>query len=294
MIIHQGDRTMYSKMNFKKYENVSDVNEDVLELWKEKGLAIQKIMDDINSKKSNKPMINGSSGPEQEFLLYPLLYNQFLQDRILFIGMNPSFSGKGFDTVAKRLFQNEIVLYTDLDWEKYFRWNNHSTFDPNVALKIDNASRNIYSHYFSKFGEISEFVYGDDSRWEHLDLFFMRMTSQSRMLEILNKDKDFEKKQLELSLSLIQLIKPTIIIIANAGAAAKLDEYGLMTEESDTSFHRYLKGVPGAEGIPLLYTSMLTGQRALDRGSLETYKKVAKLTLFGKIIWNYESSSQRK
>ena len=127
-----------------------------------------------------------------------------------------------------------------------------------------------------QFPDFSGEAFRDTSKWEHIDLFFNRETSQ----------KDFEKKvlkirglesfvsaQLNLSKKLIDYVCPRAIIVSNALAAQvfeeKLkDEFPLTWNEE----YGYHTTVLKDKSIPVFLASMLTGQRAMDKGSYKRLK----------------------
>lgn len=263
-------------LNFKEYKSIHDVNCLSWELWENKSQEIKQIMDNIYIKRKETAEKKEQIIPTKDILLVPLIYNkEFKPGRILFIGMNPSFSINGFKKIIKEKLSDKMlgnVPYSKIDFEEFYKWDNREAFERHVAIEIDDAAANVYDEYFKKFKEISAFIFGDNEHWEHIDLFFMRMTSQNRMLDILKEDRDFERSQLEASLSLIKLAKPSVIVIANAGATDKLSEYNLLSTIKNNCDYRFLH-IPGAENIPVFNVSMLTGQRALDKGSLHLLKR---------------------
>lgn len=270
---------MNGSLNFKEYEDICDVNEASWDIWENKAKDIDKILDDIYI--SKKRIADGKKQiiPVRDSLLVPLLYGRkFKPGNILFVGMNPSFNVKGFEKIIKTQLPNSVrgdIKYSEIILEEFYNWDNRDKFIREVAIDIENEARNVYDEYFKKFKDISEFVFGNNEKWKHIDLFFIRMTSQAGVLEIMKKDKEFEKMQLEASLSLIKLAKPSVIVVANAGAVAKLSEYCLLAEERNDCDYRFLR-IPGAENIPVFTVSMLTGQRALDKGSLHLLKRCVK------------------
>lgn len=116
--------------------------------------------------------------------------------------------------------------------------------------------------YFKPFSKFT-------NNWEHLDLFFIREKDQNKLKDYINfKEKegiklnDFGEKQLELSLSLIERIKPKVIVVNNA-LASRIIKDRLNLEFNKTGGYHLLNG------IPIFFSGMLSGQRALDIGSLD-------------------------
>lgn len=132
--------------------------------------------------------------------------------------------------------------------------------------------------YFSKFQKISEQV---DIPWTHFDLLFVRETKQSEIekLYTLPNGVEFISKQLEISKKVIELARPKIIIVNNTLARKYfgLDKNLEKNEniwmdfnfEFDDKIGTYLITDGILKNTPVFFTSMLTGQRALDRGSFE-------------------------
>ena len=110
--------------------------------------------------------------------------------------------------------------------------------------------------------------------WSHLDLLYIRQTDQKKVKALFNDDisKEFLEKQLVISKKIIENSKPKVIVVSNA-YARELFRYNC---NFDTPFdesigtHRIINNKL-LEGTPVFYTSMLTGQRALDNGS---YKRL--------------------
>ena len=180
-------------------------------------------------------------------------YGYFQQDNqttnsLLFIGINPSNSKK--------------------NTEKYFYTNGNKDTHP----------------YFKKFIEISEKV---NLKWSHLDLLFVRETNQSYVKELVyHKEKvisDFFWEQLLISKEMIEMVQPKIIVVNNSLARDLLGfehgEYWLGYKfKFDESLGTHYINTPDSPlfKTPVFFTSMLTGQRALDNGS------------FRRLVWHID------
>ncbi|MDO8577757.1 MAG: hypothetical protein Q7R50_01085 [Dehalococcoidales bacterium] len=233
-------------------DTVRDVNEKVMRLWEEWHCKLK-------------------DGNLKVPLIYPDLNNT---DALLFIGMNPSFVLTAYEKNLKD------TNYQSTDVKRFFSWGNHY-FDMAECGKIEKIMRTKYKKYFGKFEKIAEEALGNPLKYEHIDLFFNRETSQREFeRKILNNPvmKEFVLCQLELSKSLIKHVHPKLIVVANAGAA-KLFEKKAETGNLGEEFHLqwseeqgYHTAVINEKPIPVFLTSMLTGQRALDDGSYRRLK----------------------
>lgn len=162
-----------------------------------------------------------------------------IQNSLLFIGINPSSS-------------NDQIEYDSYD------------------LKQNN---NLHS-YFKKFEDIA---LGCKMDWTHLDLLFFRETHQNYIQGILatKNGVNFIWEQLQISDNLIKICKPKIIIVCNTQARTFLgkDKQGNRNEwlnynfKFDENLGTYLWG-----DVPVFFSGMLSGQRALDIGSYERLK----------------------
>jgi len=124
--------------------------------------------------------------------------------------------------------------------------------------------------YFSKFNDIAEAV---DLPWSHIDLFLMRATNQKEIEDIVksSKDNQFLNEQYLLAKDIIKESKPEIIVVANAYACNLIKDREKENLKLDEDLGIHLIKINGKE-VPIFFTSMLTGQRALDNGSFERLK----------------------
>lgn len=122
--------------------------------------------------------------------------------------------------------------------------------------------------YFKKFIDVSE---DTGIPWSHIDLLFLRETDQKIVKQLLfdKIGQDFFLKQLSISKEIIELAKPRIIVINNTLARDIFQFKTVFDEQIGTQ--RIIDNT-ALEGTPVFFTSMLTGQRALDLGSYERLK----------------------
>lgn len=173
------------------------------------------------------------------------LYCKNPQDaNLLFVGLNPS--------EEKENDKNELSI---------------NPKNPTVTPQIPTG---VKHPYFNKFRDISKKT---GLQWGHLDLLYFRDTNQKNVYEIAQKKSDFIEDQLKLSLEQIKKMNPKIIVICNSLArdflTEKFNQSGVSLKQS-IEFDETL-GTYRWEwnNTPIFFTSMLTGQRALDTGSYE-------------------------
>ena len=177
------------------------------------------------------------------------LQDIILKDSIMFIGINPSFNEKSIE--------NNIEFYN-----------------------VDQIGK---SHsYFDKFKEISESL---KHHWTHFDFLFFRETNQKYVNELLKLQNgiEFIVKQLEISKKVIIEAKPKVLIVSNTmarrfmGFDKKQDQTQGVWMGFDFEFdenigtHKIVNNKE-LENTPVFFTSMLTGQRAIDNGSFQRLK----------------------
>lgn len=164
--------------------------------------------------------------------------NDIEQNSLMFIGINPSYNG-----VPGNLFYE----------------NSHGETHK----------------YFKKFIEISSEV---GLKWSHLDLLFVRETDQKKIKQCGTNELGhlFFDKQLKISKKIIEVTKPKIIVVNNTYARDLMNSESFTTPKYNFKFDdnigtERIVNNENLEGVPVFFTSMLTGQRALDLGS---YKRL--------------------
>jgi len=206
----------------------------------------------------------------------PLFYDQFKKGGLLFVGMNPSFSARGFKSILKD------TEYKDLDPASFFKWSNISANPVLIddCIKIENYAYANYSLYFGRPVEIAKKVGLD---WQHIDLFLYKETSQSSFTNRImdgTKLNQFALDQLALFEEGLIQIEPQCVIITNAFGSELLRNYlkNHLVWDEDKGFHWLTKG---KKKIPIFFSSMLSGQRSLDRWSYE------------RLVWHIQQAVER-
>jgi hypothetical protein len=170
----------------------------------------------------------------------PICVSEIPESGIIFIGLNPSLDKK-----LKPTKNREVEFYDIDDKHKYFK-----------KFPIISNHKNV------------------NLTWGHLDLLYLRETNQKSIHGIL-KDKDgveFIYNQLMVTKEIIDKLlstkNPVIFIVNNSLAREFLGKdsphwmnYRFVMDDS--------LGTYTCLGHPFFFTSMLTGQRALDNGSFE-------------------------
>jgi len=194
----------------------------------------------------------------------PLFYDEFKKGGLLFVGMNPSFSARGFKTILQN------TEYKDIDPAKFFKWNNISS-NPKLiddCIKVENYAYQNYSLYFGRPVEIAKKVGLD---WQHIDLFLYKETSQTDFMNRVRSKgvlNEFGIDQIKLFEDILVQIEPRCVVVSNATGSEILREYikSDLLWDADRGFHWFTKR---GRKIPMFFSSMLSGQRALDRWSYE-------------------------
>jgi len=192
-----------------------------------------------------------------EYRKSPILPQYVLKNALLFIGINPSFDKK-----SKIKSDNVKIEFYPI---------------------IENSQKDI--PYFEKFKDISE--YCDNAEWTHLDLFFLRETNQKVIENLSYHNAEFLQEQLDITFEIINRASPRLIIVSNSLASeffGKLKQkhlphfskiwmaYNLdFNENFDNEIGTYKINI-GGKITPILFSGMLSGQRALDIGSFERLK----------------------
>ncbi|UDL90199.1 hypothetical protein LGH82_02030 [Mesorhizobium sp. PAMC28654] len=191
--------------------------------------------------------------PNEEGALAPLFYPDRGKSDLLFVGFNPSFSEK---EAAKRAL--------GIDVSEFYKWKGFQGERlPQMAEIQGRFMKDLY--YFKPMQLVAQEV---KMAWAHLDIYPVRKTNQKKTLSYL-KGKTRLKDSLEsLFETTIRRLQPEIIIVANAYASQCVKRLfdGHLPFDEKVGFHRLqIEGTCAA----VFFSSMLSGQRALDTGSFE-------------------------
>ncbi len=213
----------------------------------------------------------------------PMFYDELNNCDVLFVGINPSFIDlrKSYQFIQSNCLNDARVNY--LQQMKELEYNN-------LYFKLEDVSKNIqilgdihavfknnYS-YFKKFKLIQKQI---NVSVEHLDLFPIRETSQNKVSKIIEQNTEFRSACLKIFISTVKKMNPKAIVIENTLAR------DILIKQNDLALNEYFPsynfehfknngiGTPVNKfGVAVYYTSMLTGQRAIDLGS------------FNRLLWS--------
>lgn len=160
-----------------------------------------------------------------------------LEDSLLFLGINPSYS------IKKQPADSFNVFY-------------------------DYSQSGEEHSYYKKFAQISKRV---NVGWSHLDMLYYQETAQSSYFTLQQSEEGraFIEKQLGITKLILEKSRPKIIIVSNA-LSRELFLHNLSFNGSfDENFGTFRISEGALSGTPVFFTSMLTGKRALDNGSFE-------------------------
>jgi hypothetical protein len=217
-------------------------------------------------------------------VLAPLFFHDFKENvGILFVGSNPSFNEKWINKLlmekcgakgkmARKFFTWKIDKSSNIDFPRELGSISISSLSQYVdkIIELEDESSGEYP-YFKKFHDIAK---ESNLEFEHIDLFFVRETAQKKLEELVwpkKKLDEFGEDQIRVSLEVIKKIMPKVMVVANAFASRivrkELETQLAWNEELGHHVVSFKN-----ERIPVFFTSMLTGQRALDDGSFERLK----------------------
>jgi len=189
----------------------------------------------------------------------PQFYPKYKKQETLVVGLNPSFSEKGYHSFLKNTpYSHWLTNLNERFSYEHFITSNLSVKD---FIKIEEISKQTYKYYI-KFSEIAP-------DWQYIDLFHLRVTAQSTIKELLKQKSPFLEKQLDLTLEHIQTIQPKIILVVN-GLASEI-----FRQKCDLNFNEDW-GTHSINGIPIFLSGMLTGAGVIDKGA------------FRRLQWHYK------
>ena len=229
--------------------------------------------------------------------------------KLLIIGINPSYSYKNWEIVINQINPDENnlpeglrALHEGLNIPNISVQDKHNLIDDYCTFTIDNniidditwldrlaADEEEGVQYFVKMHELANMLNLGTDQWRHIDIFYYRETNQNKVKELMKHNEPFFDAQRDLTLKIIKQLKPSTILVSNAFAGSNFKR---MFSDDDRSFINqypiceskgtHLMKIGAKENVPVFFSGMLSGQRALDLGSYERLKWHMKAVADGK------------
>ncbi len=173
---------------------------------------------------------------------------------VLFVGINPAFN------------------------PKYDKPHHGFGFYPFDSTQLNDTR--IFNEEIQYFRQMHRLSQNWTTSWSDLDLFCFRETNQNFVKDLMNDEvgRTFPKIQFDLFYKIICLAQPKVIVVCNSlardilnyesfyGSAIGVNLQYEFDEQIGTP--RIISDSP-LKGTPVFFSSMLSGQRALDRGSFQ-------------------------
>jgi len=195
----------------------------------------------------------------------PLFYGNFIKNSILFVGCNPSFNQRVFARILRGTKYEGINL----------KWRNISR-DLEGVDKCISIEKYAIEKYVSYFGPLKNIANETNIPFQHADLFLYRQTSQKEFKKLIfekGKMNKFGLDQIDIFKKVIKASQPKIIVVVNAFASDIIrDEFIKLITDFDRKRGFHWLSLDNKRKIPIFFSSMITGQRALDKYSLERLK----------------------
>ena len=206
-------------------------------------------MEDINE--AHKSLGNASI----EYLngLMPFFVDKLESQRVTYVELI-LISEKGYETGLRD------TLYKDINIRDFYSFPKSDHFVLEKALDIERKMMKCYP-YFKPFGDLLD---GTAEMWNHIDLFYLRETSQEKLrrsiflkTRVLNK---FGRDQMDITRNILERITPKAIVVVNALASNIFkEEYKLKFDQYHGCYFTRISG----RNVPTFLSSMLSGKERL-------------------------------
>lgn len=201
-----------------------------------------------------KDTIDSGAWPESDLYerLWPLQYPASIETpSLVFVGMNPAYTKRDDAKIQEKSIKDANLL-----------------LDADGRVKLCKDTECPPSPYFCPF---DSFIEGTGlPRWVHLDMFAVKHTDQNAVKRALGMDgewTDFAARQFDIFRKLLEQIDPPVIVVPNAYASRKMHEKFEVEKMSPEHGCHFLK--LNNRRVPVFFSGMLTGQRAMDVYSRE-------------------------
>lgn len=190
---------------------------------------------------------NSENKKFNEIVKRGFLYSKIEKKEVLFVGLNPSF-GKEAEEEEK---------------------------DGKVSVKEEGFSAKENEHkYFNKFQSFFDTDSKYNGKWSFIDLLFVRETGQQIVKSFYEKETEFIKNQLVISKKMIEDAEPKIIVVCDTLSREFMKKDMNLDLKFDNKIGTYKVENDKSKlyGTIVFFSGMLSGQRALDLGSLQRLK----------------------
>lgn len=189
--------------------------------------------------------------------LVPMIYPEFKQGSLLFIGINPSLGERDIVNVLKGT-EFEQTVPDRASVKPYFTFRPERIHDQLADWQMIQVYHRQKLRYFQRHRELAAAV---GMPWEQLDLFQLRESAQVNLVTLLkeNRTDEFFTEQLTIFYDLLTLMAPKVIVIVNGKTGDLLkkrwlieqaDEPILQATSQDDVFQLNIRG----QQIPVIFS----------------------------------------
>jgi hypothetical protein len=193
--------------------------------------------------------------------LVPMFYRDFtnIADKILFVGINPSFSLKMHKGLDKDLFRYDLFSEKDKNQQKEIINNLIKIQD---GLKYGDKAEIKQIGYFKCLESFSQKV-GFYNNWLHYDLFPIRCTSQNLFKTVINQKEleNYKSQFLDRFLTILKSNKFKAIFIFNLQSSIFIKDNipELELVQKFAGFKNEIYGIYNLNKTPVILFKQLTG-----------------------------------
>ncbi|MBB2483183.1 hypothetical protein H5P36_23795 [Bacillus sp. APMAM] len=220
--------------------------------------------------------------PEDYHFYLPGFLNELHKSKLTIIGCNPSLNKDGYKSCFRGTPYENINFISKISRAENRRFSENLSFNIKEIQEIEKYI-GIKHPYVGKLRKIAKDIgiHDFENDVTVLDLFFFRDTNQKNIMKRIKQRipktrpvqyilSTFALKQIKIAMEALVISNPDIIFIPNAFASNIFIEYNqdkiTSKQIDDLKFYAFkLNG----KCIPIFFSSMLSGQRALDTFSLE-------------------------
>lgn len=201
---------------------------------------------------------------------------------VVFVGLNPSFARTAICDQWKEVHgENDELFDAKL---RMFRWKARQQMEDRQRIDaavraVDEYAREHYGRYYDLIRALAHEA-DAEGRWQHVDLFPMRNTSQkdvSNSFDVKRKKgaKEWQSAvsdMFEAAIELIEALQPKVVVVLNAHASRTLEAWLPLELKANQHRHEAARAQEPTRrrlrGVPFLLGSQLSG------GATSTYARL--------------------